>query len=375
MDKIKNLKNKKVIIVSIILILVIGVYSIKKSNKPVAENSTVKARPVKTIQIKEETHPMTLDYIGSIETEEVKTISFKSPGKIEKIYVKEGQLVSKGSPIAKLDLTDLQLNLNSATAQMNMVNANYNKAKDDYEFNLDYYNKTQELYDNGGVSKKDLDQAQLKLDMSKSTLEASKAQYEQAKTSYELTNNSIKDATIIAGETGYIADVVAKEGENVNTGAPIVLMRPEKQIIHVGLSQEDVKKISLGKCAKVKIDDAQGKGKISNIDTIPDQQSRTYDIEIELTKEFSSKNFLIGSIANVSISLNDKKGVWLPINCVMSDGEEFVYIVEEDRIVRKNVKLSQTHEDKVLVEGLYNGASLVTQGMKTVKPGYLVSIQ
>lgn len=375
MKKIKNLKNKKVIIVSIILILVMGVYSIKKSNKPVAENSTVKARPVKAIQIKQETHTMTLDYIGSIETEEVKTISFKSPGKIEKIYVKEGQLVSKGSPIAKLDLTDLQLNLNSATAQMNMVNANYNKAKDDYEFNLDYYNKTQELYDNGGVSKKDLDQAQLKLDMSKSTLEASKAQYEQAKTSYELTNNSIKDATIIAGETGYIADVVAKEGENVNTGAPIVLMRPKKQIIHVGLSQEDVKKISLGKCAKVKIDEVQGEGKISNIDTIPDQQSRTYDIEIELTKEFSSKNFLIGSIANVSISLNDKKGVWLPINCVMSDGEEFVYIVEEDRIVRKNVKLSQTHEDKVLVEGLYNGVSLVTQGMKTVKPGYLVSIQ
>lgn len=375
MKKIKLLKNKKLIIISIILILIMGVYSIKKSNKPVAENSTVQASPVKAIQIKEETHSMTLDYIGSIETKEVKTISFECPGKIEKIYVKEGQLVSKGSPIAKLDLTDLQLNLNSAAAQMNMVKANYNKAEDDYEFNLDYYNKTKELYDNGGVSKKDLDQAQLKLDMSKSTLEASKAQYEQAKTSYELTNNSIKDATIIADETGYIADVVAKEGENVNTGAPIVLMRPQKQIIHVGLSQEDVKKVSLGKCAKVKIDNVEGEGKISNIDTIPDQQSRTYDIEIELTKEFSPKNFLIGSIANVSIGLNDKKGVWLPINCVMSDGEEFVYIVEEDRIVRKNIKLSQTHEDKVLVEGLYNGASLVTQGMKTVKPGYLVNIQ
>ena len=94
-----------------------------------------------------------------------------------------------------------------------------------------------------------------------------------------------------------------------------------------------------------------------------------------MTNQFSSEEFLIGSIARVSINVDDRKGIWVPIKTIMSDGEDYVYVVENNRIVRKNVILQQIYEDKVLVNGLLSGDLLVSEGMKNVKDGYLVSIE
>lgn len=372
----KSMKNTKRVAMFILVLAVatIGTLYFSRVNQTEAEN-IVKARPVKAMEIKEETYPITLDYIGTIDTKEIKNISFKVPGKIKKIDVNEGDFVSKGMAIASLDVTDLSFNLDSAKAQKNMAEANLNKAKEDSKFTLDNYNKISKLHKDGAVSQQQFDEAELKLKVSRASLEATTAQYEQAKANYESIKNTISDATIVADEAGYVVDVISKEGENISSGMPVILLRPEKQIIHVGLSQEDVKKVSIGQSAKVVLDDFKGEGKISNIDYIPDQQSRTYDTEIEMTKEFSSEEFLIGSIAKVSINVNDKKGIWIPVRTLMSDGEDYVYIVEEDRIVRRNILLHQIYENKVLIDGLVDGEMLVTEGMKYVKDGYLVYIE
>lgn len=371
-----RLFNNKIaaIFILILLISIIGVRYYFKTNETAVEN-TVKPRPVKVIEIKEETYPITLDYIGTIDTKEIKNISFKVPGKIKKIYVSKGEFISKGEAIASLDVTDLGFNLDAARAQMDMARANLNKAEEDNKFTLNLYNKIVQLYKEGTVSKQQLDETELKLNVSNESLKAVNAQYEQAEANHESIKNTIKDATITSNKAGYVVEVIGKEGENINAGMPVVLTRPEKQIVHVGLTQEDVKKVSLEHHAKVKIDNLKGEGKISNIDYIPDPKSRTYDIEVEMTNQFSSEEFLIGSIARVSINVDDRKGIWVPIKTIMSDGEDYVYVVENNRIVRKNVILQQIYEDKVLVNGLLSGDLLVSEGMKNVKDGYLVSIE
>ena len=373
--KMRFFNNKiAAIFILMLLISIIGVRYYFKTNETAVEN-TVKPRPVKVIEIKEETYPITLDYIGTIDTKEIKNISFKVPGKIKKIYVSKGEFISKGEAIASLDVTDLGFNLDAARAQMDMARANLNKAEEDNKFTLNLYNKIVQLYKEGTVSKQQLDETELKLNVSNESLKAVNAQYEQAEANHESIKNTIKDATITSNKAGYVVEVIGKEGENINAGMPVVLTRPEKQIVHVGLTQEDVKKVSLEHHAKVKIDNLKGEGKISNIDYIPDPKSRTYDIEVEMINQFSSEEFLIGSIVRVSINVDDRKGIWVPIKTIMSDGEDYVYVVENNRIVRKNVILQQIYEDKVLVNGLLSGDLLVSEGMKNVKDGYLVSIE
>ncbi len=372
-NKFINMKIA-VIFVSLVLISIIGYMYYSKVNQTVVEDS-VKPIPVGVLELKEVRYPINLDYIGTIETEEIKNISFKVPGKIEKIYVNEGDFVSKGGDIAKLDVKELSFNLDGARAQMKMAYANFNKVKEDNQFISDNYDKISKLYGEGSVSKQQFEETELKLNLSRSSLEAVGAQYEQFKANYESIKNTINDARIVADEQGYVVDVIGKEGENIGAGIPVVLLRSEEQIIHVGLSQRDVKKVSLGQPAKVVLDDFQGEGKISHIHYIPDPRSRTYKVQIQMTKEFASEEFLIGSIAKVSIKIDDKSGIWIPIRTLMSDGEDYVYIVERNRIVRRNVITHQIYENKVLVEGLFEGELLVTEGIRNVKDGYLVSIE
>ncbi|MCG8540360.1 MAG: efflux RND transporter periplasmic adaptor subunit [Clostridia bacterium] len=372
-NKFINMKIA-VIFVSLVLISIIGYMYYSKVNQTIVEDS-VKPIPVGVLELKEVRYPISLDYIGTIETEEIKNISFKVPGKIEKIHVSEGDFVSKGGAIAKLDVKELSFNLDGARAQMKMAYANLNKAKEDNQFLSDNYDKISKLYGEGSVSKQQFKEAELKLNLSRSSLEAVGAQYEQFKANYEAIKSTINDARIVADEQGYVVDVIGKEGENIGAGIPVVLLRSEKQIIHVGLSQRDVKKVSLGQSAKVVLDDFQGEGKISHIHYIPDPRSRTYKVQIQMTKEFASEEFLIGSIAKVSIKIDDKSGIWIPIRTLMSDGEDYVYIVERNRIVRRNVITHQIYENKVLVEGLFEGELLVTEGIRNVKDGYLVSIE
>jgi multidrug efflux pump subunit AcrA (membrane-fusion protein) len=65
--------------------------------------------------------------------------------------------------------------------------------------------------------------------------------------------------------------------------------------------------------------------------------------------------------------------MWLPINHIQNDGEDYVYIVtSENRVERKNLKLKEINNDLVRVEGLEEGNRVITIGNSFVKEGQQV---
>ncbi|MCG8499951.1 MAG: efflux RND transporter periplasmic adaptor subunit [Firmicutes bacterium] len=372
-----------------------------------------KTRPVKVTTIEEESYPVTLEYIGTITSDEIKKYSFKSPGKVGRIYVEKGQRVKKGDVIASLDDKDLLFAVEAAQAQMlaaqaqyqkavngasqediNNAKLNVKKAQDTHDFVEDTYEKMVDLYDKGSISKQQLDESKLKLDNSISTLNQAKellkqvqdgaraedeqallSQFEAAKTNYEHKKSMLDDARISSDVDGYIVDVLNEEGEIAAAGYPVAVIRSEHQTVQTGVSQKDVKKVEVGMKASVDVDGVKGEGVITNIAQMPDRESRTYTVEIELTEKLSENDFYLGAIAKISIQIGNLKGVWVSIPTIMNNGEDYVYVVENERVVRKNLQLGEIHEEKVSVKGLTVGEQLIIEGMKNLKDGYKVSIQ
>lgn len=62
------------------------------------DNSTaeIKTYPVKTVELKDESYPISLEYEGLTGGSEVRKLSFKSSARVSKIYVSKGQQVKKG---------------------------------------------------------------------------------------------------------------------------------------------------------------------------------------------------------------------------------------------------------------------------------------
>ena len=402
--------NKKIIAICLVLLnlTILSGCSNKSDTK-----KDVKIYPVKTVELQDQSHPSTLEYEGITGGSEVRKLSFKSPAKISKIYVVKGQHVKMGDKLVDLDKSDLNLAQNAAKAQMDAAQAQYDKAvngaqaedinkaeiavknaQDEYNYCKDLYDKNMQLYEMKAVTQQQVNDVKIKLDGSESALNAAKetltqlqngtrpedkqaalAQVNTAKANYDSKVNLVQDASLLADTDGYVVDILCKEGEMQAVGYPVILIRSENQVVTAGLSDDDVKKVQIGEKAKVKIDDMMARGEIINIVQMPDKQSGTYSAEVKISDPIDNNKFYIGESVKVYFEDGEKNGIWVPINSILNDGEDYVYVVEDSRSVRKNITLGQTNENEVCVEGLKAGDSLVIEGMKNIKAGYQVSVE
>lgn len=390
------------------LVFSTGCSSINKNNS-LEEN----IRPVVVENLETRTFPILLNYIGTLQSKDLKKYSFKSSAKVKTIHIDEGQYVKKGDLIVELDTTDLNKAVEASKYQMDAAKAIYDKsvkgatpeqkkqaeltvkqAQDGYDFALDSYNKMVELYEAGSISKQKLDEMKLQLDNAESSLKlaneglnqvkngaseedkkAAYSQYEQAKTAYEAQSSLLEDASLKSDSDGYIMNILYSEGELVPQGYPVIVLRTDEQIVSVGLSQQDIKKIDIGTKANISINDLNAQAQVSNINRAVDMETLTYKVELTIDDKISDKDFLLGSIVKIDFQIGEQKGIWIPIVNIMSDAHDYVYIVEDEHVVRKNISIKSIYEDKILTEELNPGEKLIVKGMKNVKEGYKVIIE
>lgn len=329
-------------------------------SQPADTGSAEEIRPVSVVPIAEQSQSIGVKYLGVIGSGELKKYSFKVPGKLVHVNVQKGQSVRGGELLADLDQTDLALALRNSQLNLTQAEQVYGDAKDQYA-------KYQELVKGGAMSATDLDKAKLDMDVKE-------ANYQKAQVDVEAKQNALADTELYGDMSGYVTDILYKEGENLAAGYPVIVVRSQEQVIQVGLNQKDAAKTALGTQAEVKVGDYQGEGKVTRIDQVPDSQTRTYNTEIRLTKEIPQEAYLIGATADVSLAAGAVNGIWIPIAAVMNDGEDYVFIVRDERAVKKNISLKESQGFNVRVEGLKPGDKLVISGMKELSEGMKVTV-
>lgn len=171
---------------------------------------------------------------------------------------------------------------------------------------------------------------------------------------------------------GVVAAVIPSVGDLVGAGYPSVVIRSEKQIVNVGVTDTDLKRIEdYGNPeVTVKIGEDCVAGKVDAISKLPDEATRLYTVTLSLETEDA---FLMGEMATADIELSRIRGVWLPISYVQNDGADYVYIVNSDnRVERRNLKLMELNSAHIRVEGLKAGDRVITVGNAFVREGQQV---
>lgn len=177
---------------------------------------------------------------------------------------------------------------------------------------------------------------------------------------------------LYAPMNGIVAAVIPSEGDLVGAGYPAVVVRSEKQIVKVGVTDKDLKRIEdySNPEVSIQIGDKTVKAKVDALSKLPDESTRLYSVTLSLD---SDDAFLMGEMATASIELSRIRGVWLPISNIQNDGEDYVYIVNADnRVERRNLKLKELNSAHIRVEGLGAGDRVITVGNSFVKEGQLV---
>ena len=202
--------------------------------------------------------PKPLVIQGEAEASEYR-VSGKVPGRIEELYVKEGQMVHKGDTVAFIDSPEVRAKLAQANAVKAAVSAQSRKAQNGarkeqiagaYELYQQAlvqedvmkksFDRIQKLYDQKVIAAQKYDEVKAKYDASVAQTKAAKSQYDMAvagarsedkaaaQALVDQANGALMEVESYLGELyltapadGIISALFPKVGELVGQGAPV----------------------------------------------------------------------------------------------------------------------------------------------------------
>ena len=328
-------------------------------------------KAVHVLTIDENEYPAALNYIGTVDSEELIKYSFKMAGQIKRIYVTKGEHVVAGQILAELDSTDLDFQLATSRDTADIAEADVGKAQDALTYAINLYEKTQELFAADAVSNDTLDQAELNMNAAESDYQQAVSQHSAALTNYEYQSDLAANTVLYAEQAGYITEKTANAFERVGAYAPVLVVRSQAQVVNIGIPQQELSYVKIGSVVTVDVDGDTTSGLIKNISEYPDKDTRTYKAEVS----FTNKTYPLGAIAKATVEIGNVTGIWIPLTAIFSSqGENCVYVINDDRALKRAVVIQKMRDDQVMVTGLAKGELLVSSGMAYLDDGAKVSI-
>lgn len=421
MRRIQQQRSKQIVIAFMVCtVLLVGCVS-----NPQEESVSEVAKPVRTMKLSEETKNQTIRYTGNVVIKDTKTFAFKTSGKITDVIVEKGKWIKVGEALAKLDTTDLEFArqaaegkvqaaasqyekaVNGATPEdIEQLRINLSKAEDAFQYTDDLYRRMEELFSAGAISENERDKVKLERDVRENDrnqarvalqtalngtrpedIAMANANLSMAQTDLSYKQTQINDATLFSDMEGYVAEIIQKEGTFVSAGYPVIALRGDAKIIKTGIARQDIDKIRSGGAVDILVGEQVIPGIISHISDIPDEYTRTYEIEITPDE---SGGLSIGSIVELDIIVGIEKGIWIPISAILSEGQDYVYLVEEHseisgdkndekenfakRAMKKEVIVESTKGTDAKVRGLSPSQELIVEGMRSIKENQPVTM-
>ena len=367
-----NLQNRKVKIVLGLLLavcVIIGyrIYSNIQADKArAAKMSQSRSIAVVTAHPVRRTIVPQLHFSGSLDPEWQAQVAAKVDGRLEKVYVHEGDRVEKGQVLAILEQMDTDANLLSAKGSFLDAQTSLRKAETD----LARYEK---LYATGAVSQQVVDDYRFARDNAAAKLEA-------ARGSLQGMESKAAGTVVTAPADGIVAKRFYQEGYYAKAGTPLFAIADIsmlKTTIHIPEGQ--VTGVRVGNEADIALPAYPGKklvGKITRIAPVADLPAHTFAAEVSVD---NSEGLLAGVYANVSLIGEPREQVLtIPMHAiVMRDDQQTVFVADAQGVVQRRVLALGYSDDKVaeVLSGLDEKDTIVVEGHNKLREGSRINLE
>lgn len=306
-------------------------------------------------------------FAGEVRARSESALGFRVGGKIVERLVEVGAVVKIGTPLARIDARDLQLNSASVRSQLAAAQADVVQAQADYT----RYN---DLYQKKFVSGADIDKR-------KATLDVAQARLDQAKAQLNVADNQSTYAVLAADRAGVITAVEAEAGQVVAAGQTVVrLARDAEKEIAIAVPENRLPELQAAHKIDVTLWAAPDKrytGKVREISPGADAVTRTYAARIAVAD--ADVQMRLGMTANVLLHrAGAGNAVVLPLTALYQQGANTaLWMVDpKTRTVKlMPVTVGAFREDAVtIVSGVNAGDVVVTAGVHKLTQGQKVRV-
>lgn len=367
-----NLQSRRTKILIGIMIAVIFIISyrivdnIQRDRERAARLSQGRSISVVTAYPERMTIVPKLEFSGSLDPEWQADVAAKVDGRIEKVYVREGDAVTKGQVLAILEQTDTNANLIIAQGSFLDAQTNLRKAETDLQ-------RYEELFKRGAVSQKAVDDYRFARDNAAAKLES-------ARGTLQGMESKSTGTVLVAPEDGIVSKRYYQEGYYAKAGTPIIAVADIsslKTIIHIPEGQ--ISGVDVGNEAVIKVPaygDKKIVGEVTRIAPVADLPSHTFEAEVSVD---NSQDLRAGIYANVSLVALPKENVLtIPLNAiVMRDDQQTVYVANAEGVVQRRVLNIGYTNDQVaeVVSGLTEQDLIVIEGHHKLREGSKINLE
>jgi RND family efflux transporter MFP subunit len=323
------------------------------------------------------------------------TIAAKITGRVVGVYFDEGVHVKEGQVLAKLDDSDVKRALDSAVADRNSTKAQIA----DYQVQLKnaelLVHRSQELQAAGVQSQEILDNALTSADSLRAKIALTKEQVAASESRINEAQQAVDNTVIRAPFDGIVVSKDAQVGEMVSpisagggftrTGiATIVDMNSNE--IEVDVNEAYIARVVPDQKVTAVLDaypDWQIPSKVRTVIPTADRQKATVKVRISFIK--LDPKILPDMGVKVTFLGDERKkqaGAVEPVATVPSsalrdeNGSKIVYVVKDNRIERRAVKLGNARgSDTEVFAGLVPGDMVVTKGPPDLHDGESIQLK
>lgn len=304
------------------------------------------AKPlVKLAKVVEEPVDQLLVYSATIVGEVKNNIAPSAPGRISKIKVEVGDNVKKGQILVEMDETTL------SQQEMQLKNL-------ETEFN-----RIDQLYQVGGVSKSEWDNVKLQLEVARKSFQT-------------LKENTRLESPIEGVVTARNYD----NGDLYSGQAILVVQKIAPVKLTINVSEQYYSKVKKGDAVSIELDAYPGEtftGKVSLIYPTIDAMTHTFPVELNVANE--DLKLRPGMFARATLNLGTLNHVVVPdlaIDKRAGSGDRFVYVYKDGKVRYSKVELGQRLGDRYeLLSGVENGAEIVIAGLSKLADGKEVEVE
>jgi RND family efflux transporter MFP subunit len=322
-------------------------------------------RPVKMLELGEAGAAETLEFPGTIAASQHADMAFEVAGKIIEFPVSEGQVVEKGTVLARLDPRDFESKRDASRASLRTAKAEYERMK--------------VLYEKGVNSKRDLEVAERNYELTVS----------RAKTS----EKAVEDAVLRAPFSGVVAKKLVKDFRNVQAKEQVLVLQddaileidvdvPEQDLAggRPGASVEEVTTRIRPRVSVTSIPDRIFPARLKEYATTADPVTRTF----KATFAFDNPADIVirpGMTAKLTVRRpaagDAAEGHMIPANATLADasGAAFVWKVDPSsmQVRRVPVELGDLSGSQIEVRsGLASGDLIAISGVHHLREGMQV---
>ncbi len=304
---------------------------------------------------------------GSVLAVSQATVRAKLSAEIKRVFVREGDRVAAGQPIAEFDTAQLRAQMAERKAMLESARAQLAMADRTRQANA-------QLVKQNFISQNAFDTAD-------SAHQVQLAAAATAKAQLDITQLSLTDAVVRAPITGTISKRHVQPGEKVGFDAPLIAIVDLTQLeVQAQVPISDVTRIRKGMAASVSVEGIDGRrfeGRVERINPSAETGTRTINIYVSLANEESLLR--AGMFARVLLTTSPEVEVSaLPLSALRAEGGQmFVWLVVNGKLERRAVVIGMRDERAQLVEvtsGLAPGEVVLATKFDNLKDGLAVKV-